>query len=250
VKYNRVVESEFISRPNRFIANVNMGGKNEIVHVKNTGRCKELLTFGTKVYLAAAENKDRKTKYDLVCVDKCGKLINIDSAAPNKVFYEYLKNIYPNEAIRSEVKYRDSRFDFFLKTGKKSKFIEVKGVTLESDGHAKFPDAPTARGVKHLRGLVDAVKEGYSARIVFVIQMENAVDFSPNWETHYEFGDTLISAENSGVEIYAFSCKVEPDYMSIFRPVPIILNRPIDIRPFIGYNSPVKIKAKKGNTSD
>ncbi|MBQ7226738.1 MAG: DNA/RNA nuclease SfsA [Clostridia bacterium] len=215
MKYKeRIVKGVFISRPNRFIANVEIDGKTEVAHVKNTGRCRELLVSGATVYLTVAENPERKTKFDLVAVEKATQggiiLINMDSQAVNNIAEEYLRKIFPRADIRREVTYKSSRFDFYLEENGKGAFCEVKGVTLEKDGVASFPDAPTERGVKHLRELTEAKNEGYDAYVLFVVQMENVSYLTPNDITHKEFGDTLRLSKASGVEIMAVSCIVEP----------------------------------------
>ena len=220
MKYKRIREGKFISRPNRFIANIEIDGKTEICHVKNTGRCKELLVPGVAVYVQETENPERKTKYDLISVYKGEQLINMDSQAPNKVFGEwaqnsgYFKNI---TLIKPECKYKNSRFDFYIEADGRKIFVEVKGVTLENDGVVSFPDAPTERGVKHIKELVEAVENGYDACIFFIIQMTDCRYFVPNKTTHPEFADALVSAGNSGVDIKALNCIVTPDTLEAFR---------------------------------
>ena len=191
--------------------------------MKNTGRCRELLTENATVFLAESDNPDRKTKYDLVSVVKNGMMINMDSQAPNIAAGEYLKKIYPDSIIRPETKYGKSRFDFYVENGDEKIFIEVKGVTLERDSLALFPDAPTERGVKHINELAECLNDGYKAKILFVIQMENVSAFSPNDEMHRQFGDALRNARESGVEILAVNCVVTEDSMIIKENVPIIL---------------------------
>lgn len=217
-----------MERPNRFIAKVLVNGKEETVHVKNTGRCRELLPKGAKVYLADEEGKERKTRYDLVAVLKKDRVINMDSQAPNAVVKEALQqglilrgNI---KEIRPEFTYGESRFDFFMQTEENEKgiFIEVKGVTLEKDNIVAFPDAPSDRAVKHVEELIKARKEGYEAYILFVIQMENVKFLIPNEETHREFADALRRAREAGVQIIAYDTKVTPDSM--------ILNEEVEVR--------------------
>ena len=216
MKYDVIVKGTFIDRPNRFIANVDINGKREACHVKNTGRCKELLVKGAVVYLAASGNPKRKTRYDLVSVKKGDMLINMDSGAPNKAAGEYLRKIYGKDAlIKPEKVYGQSRIDFYVEAKGEKRFIEVKGVTLEEKGSAFFPDAPTERGVKHIYELCNAVKEGYKACILFVIQMKGVKDFSPNDKTHKAFGEALRYAEKHGVEIMAVDCIVTPQSMVI-----------------------------------
>ena len=191
--------------------------------MKNTGRCRELLTENAIVFLAESDNPERKTKYDLVSVVKNGMMINMDSQAPNIAAGEYLRKIYPHGIIRPETKYGKSRFDFYVENGDEKIFVEVKGVTLEKDSLALFPDAPTERGVKHINELAECLNDGYKAKILFVIQMENISAFSPNDEMHRQFGDALRNAENAGVEILAVNCVVTEDSMIIKENVPIIL---------------------------
>lgn len=191
--------------------------------MKNTGRCRELLTENVIVFLAESDNPERKTKYDLVSVVKNGMMINMDSQAPNIAAGEYLRKIYPHGIIRPETKYGKSRFDFYVENGDEKIFVEVKGVTLEKDSLALFPDAPTERGVKHINELAECLNDGYKAKILFVIQMENISAFSPNDEMHRQFGDALRNAENAGVEILAVNCIVTEDSMVIKENVPIIL---------------------------
>lgn len=219
MKYKNIVEGKFISRPNRFIANVEIDGENCVVHVKNTGRCKELLIPGTIVYLEKSDNPERKTQYDLIAVLKNGeKLINMDSQVVNSVAEEWLKkgNLFPKGSIiRREVKYGNSRFDIYVESGNRKAFIEVKGVTLENNGVVRFPDAPTLRGVKHVNELVKSIKDGYEAYVLFVVQINEVSYFTPNDETHKAFGDALRNAKKQGVKIIAVNCKVEPDSIEI-----------------------------------
>jgi sugar fermentation stimulation protein A len=225
--YQETVPAIFLSRPNRFIAIVSLHGTEETVHVKNTGRCKELLIPGVWVILARAYNPHRKTRYDLVAVQKGTRLINMDSQAPNQVFSEYIIThpyIKDLSFAKREVTHGDSRFDFYAGAGKRRIFIEVKGVTLEEDGVALFPDAPTLRGVKHLHGLIDCVKEGYEARMVFVIQMEQVRYFTPNNITHPAFGAALAEAIQAGVMVSAFDCMVTPRRLMIHHEIPVRVN--------------------------
>lgn len=210
--YERIIPGKFIKRPNRFIAHVEIDGKEEICHVKNTGRCRELLIPGTDVFVQAAENPERKTKYDLISVFKGDMLINMDSQIPNNVFYEWVKNndfFKSIELIKPECKYKNSRFDFYIEADKKKIFVEVKGVTLENDGVVSFPDAPTERGIKHLGELIDAVENGYEAYVFFIIQMRECKYFTPSRENHPEFAKMLEMAKKSGVKIRALNCIVE-----------------------------------------
>lgn len=211
MKYNQVIEGIFVDRPNRFIAHVNVDGIIETVHVKNTGRCKELLSPGVKVILEVPENKERKTKYDLIGVYKKNfGLINIDSQAPNKVAKEWLEN-KGYEYIKPEYTYGQSRIDFYMENRGEKYLMEVKGCTLERDGIGYFPDAPTERGIKHIHELIKAKKEGYNAILAFVIQMEGVCEVRPNVETHPEFGDAISEAKEAGVKIEFIKCKVETD---------------------------------------
>ena len=227
MKYNNIVEGRFIERPNRFIAKVEIGGVTETVHVKNTGRCRELLVKGTTVYLEKSNNPERKTGYDLIAVLKNGKtLINMDSQIPNAVTEEWLKkgNLFSKDAIiRREVTHNKSRFDFYIEEGGRKIFLEVKGCTLETDGIARFPDAPTERGVKHINELIDCVKEGFEAYILFVIQMKGIKHFEPNDVTHKAFGDALRNAESKGVRILAYDCNVTKDTIEIDKEIKVFL---------------------------
>ncbi len=224
MNYTDITEGIFIDRPNRFIANVEINGKKTVCHVKNTGRCKELLISGTKVYLQHSDNPSRKTEFDLIAVEKGNILINIDSAAPNKAAAEYIRKIFgENAVIKQEVKYGTSRIDFFIESNGEKWFIEVKGVTLEQNGRAYFPDAPTPRGVKHLNELCAAVKEGYRACALFIIQMKGVSAFSPNNVTHPEFGKALKRAAESGVIIKAVDCLVTKNGMTADKEVEVIL---------------------------
>ena len=219
MKYANITKAKFIARPNRFIAQVEVDGRVETVHVKNTGRCKELLVSGCTVFLTASDNPERKTKYDLVAVIKDnGLLINIDSQAPNKVAAEYLQS-QNYDVIIPEYTYGDSRIDFYMekKVGCRVEryLMEVKGCTLEREGIGYFPDAPTERGVKHIHELIKAKKEGYHAILAFVIQMEGIKEVRANVETHPEFGDAMEEAKAAGVEVWFFQCHVEPDSLRI-----------------------------------
>ena len=213
--YDNIARAKFIRRPNRFIAEVEIGGRKETVHVKNTGRCKELLLPGREVWLTAPGTPDRKTKYDLVAVMKDnGILFNIDSQAPNKVAKEWLQS-QDYDVVIPEYVYGDSRIDFYMERGAEKYLMEVKGCTLEIDGVGYFPDAPTQRGVKHVRELIKAKKAGYHAMLAFVIQMDGVSEVRPNVETHPEFGVVLEEARNAGVEIRFLRCHVEPDSLKV-----------------------------------
>ncbi len=225
MRYQRVIPGKFLSRPNRFIALVEVGGETVVAHVKNTGRCKELLVPGVPVYLQRADAPARKTLYDLIAVEKGSLLINMDAQAPNKVFAEWARSgvLSGLTLLRPETTWGSSRFDFYWESAAEKGFVEVKGVTLERDGGAYFPDAPTERGVKHLKELTAARQQGYQAAVCFVIQMKGVDFFSPNDETHPEFGDTLRMAARSGVDIWAYDCLVTPDTLSIDAGVPVRL---------------------------
>lgn len=212
MKYENIKIGNFIERPNRFIAHIEVDGNLEICHVKNTGRCKELLIPNSKVFVQEFDSDKRKTKYDLISVYKENKLVNIDSQAPNKVVAEFLPKLFDDiKYIKPEAKYKNSRFDFYVETISDKIFLEVKGVTLEDNGVVLFPDAPTERGIKHINELIDCKKNGYLAYIIFVIQMEDVKYFTPNNITHEAFGVALKRAKDKGVEILAFDCKVTKD---------------------------------------
>ena len=220
MRYDNITRGIFIDRPNRFIAHVEVGGNRETVHVKNTGRCKELLIPGCEVWMNAPGTPGRKTKYDLVAVRKStGVLFNIDSQAPNKAVKEWLlKQDY--DLIHPEYTYGDSRIDFYMERtlpdGETKRYLmEVKGCTLEFDGIGYFPDAPTERGVKHIRELIKAKEEGYEAALAYVIQMDGVTEVRPNTDTHPEFGKATEEAKKEGVEIIFLPCHVEPDSMEI-----------------------------------
>lgn len=213
--YENVTKAVFINRPNRFIAEVEIEGKSEIVHVKNTGRCKELLIPGCEVWLTAPGTPNRKTKYDLIAVRKdTGILFNIDSQAPNKVVKEWLET-QGYDVVIPEYTYGDSRIDFYMEQGTDKYLMEVKGCTLEIDGMGYFPDAPTERGVKHIRELIKAKKAGYHAVLCFVIQMDGVSEVKANVDTHPEFGVALEDAKKAGVEILFLRCHVEPDTLTV-----------------------------------
>lgn len=212
MKYNNIVKGIFLERPNRFIARCLVDGKEEVCHVKNTGRCRELLQKGATVFLEKSPNPNRKTQYDLVSVIKNHRIINMDSQIPNSVVEESLNKIFDNiVSVKREYKYGNSRFDIYVETETEKIFVEVKGVTLENDGVVRFPDAPTERGIKHLKELQKAVKDGYRACVVFLIQMHDVKYFEPNYETHREFANELKNAYENGVEIYAFDSVVTPE---------------------------------------
>lgn len=227
MNYNDIWEGRFESRPNRFIAYVNIVGRTEKVHVKNTGRCRELLTENAQVFLNKSSNPERSTAYDLVAVKKKERIINMDSQAPNKAVEEWLLRggLFENITfLKPETTYESSRFDFYVETPEDKIFIEVKGVTLEQENVVLFPDAPSQRAVKHINELAKAVKEGYKAYILFVIQMGDVMFFTPNRSTHPEFADALLRARQAGVEVLVYDCKVTPDSMKVNSPVPVRLS--------------------------
>lgn len=225
MQYPNMVPGVFLARPNRFIAHVEIDGREEIVHVKNTGRCRELLPLGAEVWCQRPNKPNRKTKFDLVTVRKGQRLINMDSQAPNAAAKEWLLSGGLGEIsdLKAEVFHGDSRYDFsFTKDGRQC-FLEVKGVTLEKEGICAFPDAPTQRGAKHLRGLAEAVKEGCGGYVLFVIQMADVQYLHPNDATDPEFGRALREAKAAGVEVMAVDCHVTVDSMEIRQSVPVIL---------------------------
>ena len=226
MRYPNIHKARFLSRPNRFVAHCEMAGELLTVHVKNTGRCRELLVPGAEVWLTKSDNPTRKTAFDLVAVQKGGRLVNMDAQAPNAVFGEFVREggfLPDTRNVRAEVRYGASRFDFQLETPEKTHFVEVKGVTLEENGVVRFPDAPTQRGVKHLKELQSASAAGYGAHAVFVIQMEDVKHFEPNDRTHAAFGEALREAARNGVQIHAFWCRVTPDSLVIAGEVPVVL---------------------------
>ena len=220
MKYERIKKGRFIERPNRFIAHIEIDNKIEVCHVKNTGRCKELLIPGESVvYVQESNNPKRKTKFSLIAVEKGERIINMDSQVTNKVVYEFVKNggLFDKVTyIKPEKTYKSSRFDLYVETEDNRKiFIEVKGVTLEDNGVVRFPDAPSERAVKHVNELCDCIEEGYEAYVFFVIQMKDVLYFEPNYITHKKFGEALINAEKKGVNILAYDCIVTPDSIKV-----------------------------------
>lgn len=223
--YSSMIPGIFHARPNRFVAHVEIDGRVEVVHVKNTGRCRELLPAGAQVWCQISDNPSRKTKYDLITVKKGSRLINMDSQAPNRAAKEWLLSggLGEIENLRPETKHGDSRFDFSFTKDGKSCFLEVKGVTLETDGICAFPDAPTERGAKHLRGLTEAVKDGFGGYVLFVIQMSDVRYLHPNDATDPAFGKALREAAAAGVQVLAVDCRVTEDSMNIGNFVPVQL---------------------------
>ena len=225
MQYAKMVEGTFLARPNRFIAHIEIDGNVEVCHVKNTGRCRELLPVGAKVWCLDAASPSRKTRYDLITVRKGERLINMDSQAPNAAAKEWLLagGLGKIENLKAEAKHGDSRFDFsFTKDGRPC-FLEVKGVTLENDGVCAFPDAPTQRGAKHLRELTKLAQEGCGAYVLFVIQMEGVKYLHPNDLTDKPFGEALREAKNAGVEIMAYDCKITVNTMDMLNKVEVKL---------------------------
>lgn len=225
MKYTNTKQGIFLSRPNRFIAQVVIDGVTETVHVKNTGRCRELLPSGAKVWCQKSDNPARKTRFDLIAVEKNGRLINMDSQVCNTAAGEWLRagGLGPLEDLRAECVHGDSRFDFSFTRQGKPCFLEVKGVTLETDGICAFPDAPTERGTKHLRGLIQAVREGFGAYVLFVIQMSDVRFLHPNDATDPAFAAALREAAASGVTVLALDCTVTPDSIALRNPVSVRL---------------------------
>ncbi len=228
MKYNKVISANFIERPNRFIAYVDIAGRRTKVHVKNTGRCRELLQDNVQVYLEESDNKERSTAYDLVAVDKAGRLVNIDSNAPNKAVGEWLTagGLYRDVSlVRPETTFENSRFDFYVESasGKKA-FIEVKGVTLERDNIAAFPDALSMRALKHVEELIRAHEQGYDACLIFVIQLKGIRYVEPNWDTQPAFGELLRRARAAGVRLLAYDCKVGKDSLTIDEEVQVVID--------------------------
>ena len=229
MKYNRIIKGRFLARPNRFIAHVEINGCEEIVHVKNTGRCAELFCKGSEVFVQESDNPQRKTRWDLIGVVKDGKMVNVDSQIPNRVVQEWIEqgHLFENvRMVRPETTYGNSRFDLYVEYDNKKAFVEVKGVTLEEDGVVRFPDAPSERAVKHVEELIHAVQEGYEAYVFFVIQMRNVRYFTPNRDTHPAFADALARAKNAGVQILAYDCRVGYDSIEIAEEVPVVLENP------------------------
>ena len=224
--YSNIRRATFLRRPNRFIAHIEVDGREEICHVKNTGRCRELLTDRAIIYVEHHDNPKRKTKYSLIAVEKGDLLINMDSQAPNKVVGEWLLAKEPFgkvKLLKPECTYGSSRFDVYLETEAEKIFIEVKGVTLEEDGIVRFPDAPTERGIKHLEELCACVEAGYKTAVIFVVQMEGMQHFEPNDKTHPQFGEALRQAHKAGVEVLAYECKVTPISLEITKSISVVL---------------------------
>ncbi len=224
MRYGEILPAVFLSRPNRFIAHVLVEGEEVVCHVKNTGRCRELLRPEARVWLEKGTNPKRKTAYDLVTVEKGHRLVNMDAQAPNKIFGEWALQLEAGiRSVRPEVAFEDSRLDFLLETEQGRHYVEVKGVTLEEGGHVFFPDAPTERGVRHLHTLMRAVEQGHRATVFFVVQMADVLDFSPNDSTDPAFGQALRQAAAAGVQVLAFTCQVTPEEVTMDHQIPVIL---------------------------
>ncbi len=231
--YDNIRKGIFKERPNRFIAYIDIDGVQEIVHVKNTGRCAELLMPGVTVYVQEADTQNRKTRWELIAVEKGGRIVNIDSQIPNKLVKEWLEegNLFQHiTKLRPEYTYGNSRFDLYVEADSQKIFIEVKGVTLEEDGIVRFPDAPSERAVKHVEELILAVKEGYAAYVFLVVQMKDVRYFTPNMDTHPAFGEALERAQRAGVHILAYDCEVEKDSIRIMEQVPVVLQKDVEKR--------------------
>ena len=230
MRYPNITPGVFRARPNRFIAHVEVEGALEVCHVKNTGRCRELLVSGAKVWLVESDNPARKTRYDLVAVEKerpgGSLLVNMDSQAPNRIFGEWAEEgkFRPGlKLLRPETTFRNSRFDYYWEDSEKRGFVEVKGVTLEEDGVVRFPDAPTERGVKHLEDLVVAKEAGYEAAVCFIIQMAGMKHLEPNDTTHPAFGEALRRCAGAGVRVFALECETAPGYVKAVGEIPVVL---------------------------
>ena len=221
--YDDTLEATFLSRPNRFVALVLAEGREIVCHIKNTGRLMELLVPGAKVILAKAKHAARKTAYDMVAVYKGDMLVNIDSQAPNEAAFLFLKHYYPDAVVRREQRWQDSRLDFHVQGSGLSLYVEVKGCTLEKDGIALFPDAPTMRGIKHLHALTSCVQRGHRAMVLFVVQMSPVKGFAPYDAMHPAFGEALRAAALAGVEVLAYECMIMERGMRIHQPVPVML---------------------------
>lgn len=242
MRYERITQGSFLERPNRFLAYAELAGKKEVIHVKNTGRCAELLKPGAVIYVQESQNPERKTKWDLIAVEKGDRIINMDSQIPNRVVQEWIEegNLFEDvRLVKPETTYCNSRFDLYVETGDKRKiFIEVKGVTLEENGVVRFPDAPSERAVKHLEELGHAVKEGYEAYVFFVIQMKGVRYFTPNRDTHPAFCDALKRAQAAGVYVLAYDCEVSADSIEVNEEVPVVLGSPLlkeSVEPVVAW---------------
>jgi len=228
IQYPQMKKGTFRTRPNRFLAHVEIDGKEEVCHVKNTGRCRELLQPGVTVWCQRHDDPKRKTAWSLITVQKGERLVNIDSQIPNKLAYNYVNSGllgFQPYLVKSEKTYGNSRFDLYYEAEGRKGFVEVKVVTLEEDGVARFPDAPTERGRKHLLELQEAAAHGYEAWVLFVIQMADIVRFEPNWPRDPAFAETLYQVAQNGVKVRAVECAVTPDGLTITKEVPVVLER-------------------------
>ena len=226
MKYTNIKRGIFLERPNRFVAKIIVDGEEEYCHVKNTGRCRELLTPNTPILISKSDNLKRKTQYDLISVYKGKRLINVDSQAPNRVTEEWLRAGGLGQEVTKLIRektYGDSRLDLYAEIGERRILVEVKGVTLEENGIVRFPDAPTERGIKHLGELEGALKAGFESYVMFVIQMKGVKYFEPNRQTHPEFADALTRACQAGVHILAYDCEVGTDSLALNHEVPVLL---------------------------
>lgn len=226
--YDNIKPGIFLERLNRFTAHIEINDQVETCHVKNTGRCWELLNHGAPVLVQEIDSPHRKTGYDLIAVYKGERLINVDSSAPNRVFAEWLSKrglFMTTTLIKPEQKFGDSRFDFYVEGDGRRAFVEVKGVTLEDKGVVRFPDAPTQRGIKHLKDLVHCLQEGFEAYVVFIVQMKDILYFEPNWDTHPDFGEALCQAADRGVRVLALDCQVTENSITAGGPVKVVLNK-------------------------
>jgi sugar fermentation stimulation protein A len=226
--YDHIKPATFLERLNRFTAHIAIDGRVEKCHVKNTGRCWELLYHGAPVLVQEIAARQRKTSYDLIAVYKGERLVNIDSSAPNRVFAEWLSQggLFKNTTlIKPETKFGDSRFDFYVEGDGRQAFVEVKGVTLEDKGVARFPDAPTERGIKHLKDLMRCLEAGFEAYVVFIVKMKGVIYFEPNWDTHPEFGRVLCQAAELGVQVLALDCQVTENSITPGDPLKVVLDK-------------------------
>ena len=226
IHYENMHKGSFRSRPNRFLAHVVIDGQEEVCHVKNTGRCRELLLPGAEVWCQHHDDPNRKTQWSLITVRKGNRLVNMDSQVPNKLAYDYVKNGglgFVPTLVKAEKTYGQSRFDLYYEAGERRGFVEVKGVTLEDNGVARFPDAPTERGKKHLLELQQAVEDGYEAWVLFVLAMPEMVRFEPNWPRDPQFSEALCHVSQNGVQVRAVECTVTEDTIEVTKEIPVKL---------------------------
>lgn len=226
IRYENMVQGVFLSRPNRFLARVALDGQEQLCHVKNTGRCRELLRPGVTVWCQHHDDPNRKTQWSLITVKKEDRLVNLDSQVPNRLACDYVASGglgFVPDLVKAEQTFGNSRFDLYYEAGQRRGFVEVKGVTLEENAVARFPDAPTQRGAKHLRELQVAVEQGYEAWVLFILAMADMTRFEPNWPRDPVFAQTLCQAADCGVQIKAVECQVQADTIEIIKPVPVAL---------------------------